>query len=186
MARLFVLTCVTPNQISFASFVIGLLSGVAFALGYSVLGGLLAQASSIVDGVDGDLARLKGMASSFGGFFDAVLDRYADAAIILGMIYWSSRRECYPGVWPIGLLALVGSLMISYSRARSEASTGVRFSQGLASFPSRDARLFAVMAGAFLGQIYWTLALLAILTNAVVIYRIVFVSRSLGKERGNQ
>jgi phosphatidylglycerophosphate synthase len=54
--------------------------------GYNIAGGLLAQASSIMDGVDGDLARLKKMTSAFGGFMDAILDRYAEALIYSGLI----------------------------------------------------------------------------------------------------
>lgn len=172
-------TGMTPNQVSFISFLIALLAAVAFALGSNLLGGLLAQLSSIVDGVDGELARLKGLASPFGAFYDAVLDRYADAAIVLGMILWALRFENWPGTWPLGMLALLGSLMISYSRARSEASTGVRFDRGLVSFSSRDVRLLIVMLGSLVGQVYWTLALLAALTNVVVVYRVLFARSRL-------
>jgi len=169
----------TPNQVTFIGFLIALLASAAFALGANVLGGLLAQFSSIIDGVDGEIARLKGLASPFGAFYDAVLDRYADAAIILGMILWALRFESWSGTWPLGLLALLGSLMISYSRARSEASTGVRFDRGLVSFSSRDVRLLIVMLGSLAGQVYWTLVLLAVLTNVVVVYRVLFVRSRL-------
>lgn len=179
MTRLLAPTAITPNQVTFISFLIALLASVAFVLGSNVLGGLLAQFSSIVDGVDGEIARLKGLASPFGAFYDAVLDRYADAAIVLGMILWALRFESWPGTWSLGLLALLGSLMISYSRARSEASTGVRFDHGLVSFLSRDIRLFIVMLGSLVGQVYWTLVLLAVLTNVVVVYRVLFVRSRL-------
>lgn len=179
ITRLLAPTGMTPNQVTFISFLIALLASAAFALGTNVLGGLLAQFSSIVDGVDGELARLKGLASPFGAFYDAVLDRYADAAIVLGMILWTLRFESWPGTWPLGLLALLGSLMISYSRARSEASTGVHFDRGLVSFSSRDVRLLIVMLGSLAGQVYWTLVLLAVLTNVVVVYRVLFAKSKL-------
>jgi len=140
---------------------------------------LLAQLSSIVDGVDGEIARLKGLASPFGAFYDAVLDRYADAAIILGMVFWAVRFENWPGIWLLGLLALLGSLMVSYSAARAEASTGARFDHGFASLPSRDIRLFIVMLGSLMGQVYWTLVLLAGLTNLVVLWRVLSLKRRL-------
>ena len=89
---------------------------------------MLAQVASVVDGVDGDLARLKRATSAFGAFFDAVLDRYADAGIIAGMAVWAWRHESYPATGLVGLLALLGALMISYSAARAEASTGRRCS----------------------------------------------------------
>ncbi|MCK5434089.1 MAG: CDP-alcohol phosphatidyltransferase family protein, partial [Dehalococcoidales bacterium] len=66
MARLLAKTKVTPNQMSLAAFGIALLSFVSFILGHNIIAGLLVQLSSIVDGVDGSLARLKGMASEFG------------------------------------------------------------------------------------------------------------------------
>jgi len=179
ITRFFVPTGITPNQITFISFSIALLSSAAFTVGFNILGGLLAQLSSIVDGVDGEIARLKGLTSPFGAFYDAVLDRYADAAIILGMILWALRSEDRPGTWLFGLLALLGSLMISYSAARSEASTGMRFDHGLSSFPSRDIRLFIVMLGSLAGQVYWTLVLLAVLTNFVVIHRILSLRSKL-------
>lgn len=172
-------TEITPNHITFISFSIALLSSAAFTVGFNVVGGLLAQLSSIVDGVDGEIARLKGLASPFGAFYDAVLDRYADAAIILGMTVWALRFDSRAGTWLFGLLALLGSLMISYSAARAEASTGIRFDQGFSSFSSRDIRLFIVMLGSLTGQVYWTLMLLAVLTNVVVIYRILFLRSKL-------
>lgn len=181
ITRLLAPTGITPNQVTSVSFLIACLASVAFALGSNVLGGLLAQFSSIVDGVDGEIARLKGLTSPFGAFYDAVLDRYADAAIILGMILWAGRFEHWPGTWPVGLLALLGALMISYSAARAEASTGARFDHGLASFPSRDIRLFIVMLGSLVGQVYWTLVLLAGLTHVVVLLRVLLLRSELNK-----
>ena len=158
--------------------VIGLMAGLAFVMGHSVWGGLLAQLSSVVDGVDGDLARLKGMTSRFGAFFDAVLDRYADAAIILVMTVWAYRFERGLVAWVVGSLALLGAIMISYSRARAEASVDLQFRHGIVSLASRDVRLFVIMLGSLMGWVFWTLAFIAILTNLVVVLRILFVRKA--------
>ncbi len=147
----------------------------AFSAGAPAWGGLLAQASSILDGADGDLARAQGTATRFGAFFDAVLDRYADAAIIIGMVF--CLREPQTHVWLVGLAALVGSLMISYTRARAEASAGVRFQTGLGAFATRDIRLALICLGGLVGEVFWTLVALALLTNAAVLARILFVYR---------
>ncbi len=136
---------------------------------------MLAQASSILDGTDGDLARAQGTATRFGAFFDAVLDRYADAAIILGMVL--STQESYAQAWLIGLVALLGSLMVSYTRARSEATMGVRFRTGLTALGTRDVRLALVCLGALAGVVFWTLVVLAALTNTIVFARILFLYR---------
>ncbi len=97
-ARLLAKTRITPNQITWAAFGIALLSFISFVFGQNIIGGLLVQLSSIVDGIDGSLARLKGMTSAFGGFLDSVLDRYADILIVLGLTWWSSYNESYRGV----------------------------------------------------------------------------------------
>ena len=85
MARLLAKTQVTPNQMTWVAFGIALLSFVSFILGHNIIAGILVQLSSIVDGIDGSLARLKGATSEFGGFLDSVLDRYADILIVLGL-----------------------------------------------------------------------------------------------------
>jgi phosphatidylglycerophosphate synthase len=177
LAQLLSRTRVTPNQVTAASFAVALGAAIAFAAGELVVGGLLAQASSVLDGVDGDLARLKNRTTAFGAFFDAVLDRYADTAILLGMMLYMG--EPYTRAWLVGLAALVGSLMVSYTRARAEANTGVRFQTGFASFATRDMRLALVCLGALTGAIFWTLVALAALTNAVVLVRILFAWRVL-------
>ncbi|MCZ6789078.1 MAG: CDP-alcohol phosphatidyltransferase family protein [Chloroflexi bacterium] len=175
MSRWLAKTPATPNQVSVASFVIALGSLGLFASDHSIWAGLAVQASSIVDGVDGDLARLKGMATRFGGFFDAVLDRYADVAILGGLAYWSFEFEDrVPAelLAVVSLLAIAGTFMVSYTRARAEASLGGGFPGLAGSLASRDARLLLITVGAVLGQALVTLILLAGFTNAVVVWRV--------------
>ncbi len=177
IARLLARTRVTPNQATWGAFGIAVLSFVSFALGYNILGGILVQLSSIADGIDGSLARLKGMTSAFGGFLDSVLDRYADALIVLGMVLWSLPRESYPGIWLVGFLAIVGTLSLSYTRARIDPEQRLIFDKGLASIASRDIRLFLIMLGGLSGQVYFCLLAIAILTNLVVFYRLAYSYR---------
>jgi phosphatidylglycerophosphate synthase len=149
------------------------MSFASFVVGWNIVGGVLAQVSSIADGVDGELARLKKVTSSFGGFLDAVLDRYADALIILGMTIWAAGHETYPGIWIVGFLALVGTLCISYTRATVRNDLRSSFDKGIASAASRDVRLFLIMVGGILGQSYISLMILAALTNLVVLHRLI-------------
>ena len=175
MSRWLAKTPATPNQVSVASFVIAMASLGLFVSDHSIWAGLMVQASSIVDGVDGDLARLKGMATRFGGFFDSVLDRYADVAILGGLAYWSLEFEDRGPVEllaAVSLLAVAGTFMVSYTRARAEASLGGGFPGLAGSLASRDARLLLITVGAVLGQALVTLILLAGLTNAVVAWRV--------------
>ncbi len=175
LASWFTHTPITPNQVTVASFAVALGAAVAFAADAPALGGVLAQTSSILDGADGDLARMQGTATRFGAFLDAVLDRYADAAIILGMII--STQESRAEAWLIGLAALLGSLMVSYTRARAETTAGVRFQTGFAALATRDVRLALVCLGALADQVFWTLVALAVLTHVVVLARIVLIYR---------
>jgi len=182
MAQLLAKTRVTPNQITWAAFVIALLSFISFIFGHNIVGGLLVQLSSIVDGVDGSLARLKGMTSTFGGFLDSVLDRYADILIVLGLTLWSLSHEAYPGIWLAGFLAITGTISISYSRACIDSNHRHLFDKGLKSLASRDMRLFLIMLGAVAGQAYFCLIVIAVLTNLVVFYRLIYIHRYLGQK----
>ena len=182
MARLLAKTRVTPNQVSWAAFGIAILSFISFVLGQNIVGGLLVQLSSIVDGVDGDLARLKGMTSEFGGFLDSVLDRYVDILVVLGLTLWSLSHETYPGIWVVSFAAIVGTLYISYTRACIVSEHRHLFGKGLNSFAARDIRLFLIMLGGVIGQAYFCLIALAILTNLVVFYRLIYIYRYLRPE----
>ncbi len=182
MARLLAKTKVTPNQMTWAAFGIALLSFASFVLGYNVIAGLLVQLSSIVDGIDGSLARLKGMTSEFGGFLDSVLDRYADILIVLGLTLWSLSHETYSGIWLAGLLAITGTICISYTRACISPNHRHLFDKGFKSLASRDIRLFLIMLGAVIGQAYFCLIVIALLTNLMVFYRLVYIRRYLSQK----
>jgi len=179
VARLLAKTAITPNQMTWVAFGIALLSFISFIFGQNIIGGLLVQLSSIVDGIDGSLARLKGMTSKFGGFLDSVLDRYADILIVLGLTLWSLSHETYPGIWLAGFLAIAGTICISYTRARIGSSHRHLVDNGLKSLASRDIRLFLIMLGAVIGQAYFCLIVIAALTNLVVFYRLVYMYRYL-------
>ena len=175
IARALTVTPVTPNQVSLLAFLMSVGSAGLFYADLNIWAGVMVQASSIVDGVDGDLARAKNMASRFGGFFDAVLDRYADAVIIAGLGYWTFTFQEGAERTTVTVLAgaaIVGSLMISYSRARAEATFGQTFEGLPGALASRDLRLLVIMIGAIIGQGIATLAVIGVLTNLVVLWRI--------------
>ena len=178
MARLLAKTRVTPNQVSWAAFGIAILSFISFVLGQNIIGGLLVQLSSIVDGVDGDLARLKGMTSTFGGFLDSVLDRYVDILVVLGLTLWSLSHETYPGIWLASFAAIIGTFCISFTYARIGSEHRHLFDKGLNSFAARDIRLFLIMMEGLTGQAYFCLIAL---TNLVVFYRLIYIYKYFQK-----
>ena len=179
IARLLSHTPITPNQISAVSLLIALGSFFSFAYGSSVAGALLAQTSSITDGVDGDLARVKGMTSAFGGFMDSILDRYADALILAGLTIWTASGDDGIRVWVAGFWALAGAFGVTYTRSKIDQAHVPAFDRGVLSAASRDVRLLIVMVGVLLGEGLATLIALASLTNVVVLLRLIYARRVL-------
>ena len=138
----------------------------------------MAQASSIVDGADGDLARIKGASSAYGGFLDAVLDRYADALIILGLTGWAAKGSGKAGPWIAGFAALAGTFGFSYTRARMKAASESTVDSKAVLLATRDVRLFLIMMGGVLGKGHGTLVAIALLTNSVVLLRLLSAYKS--------
>jgi phosphatidylglycerophosphate synthase len=177
LARAIAPSPVTPNVVTVFTGLLAFATAGAVALGWNIAGGIAIQAVNIIDGVDGDLARLRNAATRFGGFLDTVIDRYADAAIIGGMTIYAARFEDLPRPEVVGMLALAAALSVSYSRARIEASmpgapANLDAIFGLA---SRDVRLLVAAAGTVAGQCYWTLVLLAVISSATVAWRLVYL-----------
>lgn len=165
----------TPNHVS----LLGIIFAVLSALTYwqwklnsllLLLAPLLVLASGLLDALDGAMARLYGEATNFGGFLDSLLDRYADAVILCGIIL-GGLTEVY---W--GLAALLGSLLVSYTRARAEAAGVKMETVGLA---ERAERLVLLALASFLAFIWlealsWGVLVLAILTNLTVVQRAIY------------
>jgi phosphatidylglycerophosphate synthase/putative flippase GtrA len=118
VARLLVLAGITPNNLSWASLMSGFLAGGYLALGYFGFAAICATISGLLDSLDGMVARMVGLASDAGEVLDAAVDRYVEFFFISGLIIY--YREV-PVLQLLALLALLGSFMISYSTAKSEA-----------------------------------------------------------------
>ncbi|HCV00937.1 MAG TPA: hypothetical protein DGL25_07020 [Dehalococcoidia bacterium] len=180
LAAMLAHTPVSPNGAS--AFTLAFSLGVAalIALGHGVAGGIGIQLASIIDGVDGDLARLTGRTSRFGAALDAIADRYADAAILGGMTIYAARFENWPHAEAVGGLALAGALTVSYSRARAEGeglwpignAGNSRLGSMLAMLATRDVRLLGAAAGTIAGQCYWTLFALGVASGTTVVVRL--------------
>jgi archaetidylinositol phosphate synthase len=183
----------TPNTISIIGFVLAMLSAASYAMAQNyplllIVAVVLILASGFCDTLDGVLARTHQQATAFGGFFDSLLDRYADAAAYVGVIIGGL---CDP-IW--GLIALAGSMMVSYSRARAEAAGIKMESVGIAEraermiilalaslilffFPQTVTVWFLNVSALNIGII-----LLAVLSNFTVLQRAVHVYRVLKKK----
>jgi len=169
----------TPNQVSILGIVLAVISAITYwqwklnSL-LLILAPLLMLASGLLDALDGALARLYGEATNFGGFFDSLLDRYADAVIICGIILGGLTEVSW------GLAALMGSLLVSYARARAEAAGVKMESVGLA---ERAERLVLLALASFLSFVWldalsWGILVLAILTNLTVVQRAIYFRKA--------
>ncbi|RLG77281.1 MAG: CDP-alcohol phosphatidyltransferase family protein [Thermoprotei archaeon] len=170
----------TPNQVSVISFLLGVVAAWLYLSGMPIAAGVMVQIASIVDGVDGELARLKKMTSKRGAFLDAVLDRLVDILVIMSLTLYLLvyDRAADPILATlIGSLALTGSLMVSYVHARGEASVGIHPSKigRIPNFSSRDVRLFALFLGSVLGFYVETLVFIALASYAYVLIKTVEV-----------
>ncbi|HDY87862.1 MAG TPA: hypothetical protein ENH82_07075, partial [bacterium] len=146
---------ITPNQISFFSFMLSIVAAGLFALGdylYLALGGIVAQFASIIDGSDGEVARLKYLSSDYGKWFDAVLDRYADAFLLFGLALYVYNHNPTSIVLGVGFLAIIGSFMLSYTADKYDGLMANRIGQGMRM--GRDVRVFLIFMGAVFNQAY--------------------------------
>ncbi len=138
---------ITPNHVSIISFSLALFSALLIWFESLILGGLLAQLSSILDGVDGELARLKGMVSRLGGFMDTILDRFADLSIIAALGYQSLTLLPPWATIILTSLAASGVILVSYISILSKDLVEARRLRRGFPWPTRDVRLFIVMIG---------------------------------------
>ena len=170
-------TWLRPWMITTGSAILGITAGVIFALGSGWLAGLIAICSQVLDGVDGQFARLTGKQSIAGAYLDSVLDRYADGAMVIGLFIYLIKLPLFIHLWHtliIGSLALIGSNLVSYSGARAES---LKINLGKPTLASKGTRM-TVMILSGLGSPLWAplpivaLGYLAIHPNLAVLYRI--------------
>lgn len=174
-ARALVPTPITPNGVTLFTLALSVVTGAMLAAGWNIAGGIAIQAVSVIDGVDGELARLKGLSTKFGAVLDAVTDRYADALMLGGMTIYAARFEDLPRPEVVGTLALAAALTVSYSRARIEASMRLEPSDGLFGLASRDVRSLIAAIGAVAGQCYWALVVVGAASALTVAWRLTYL-----------
>ena len=167
---------ITPNQISLFSFLCCLLAAGLFAVdGYAalLLGGILAQFASIVDGCDGEIARLKFQMSRYGGWLDAVLDRYADAFLLFGLTWHAYADKTHSLILLVGFLAIIGSFMVSYTADKYDSlmRNSIRHRKGFRL--GRDSRIFLIFLAALLNQPILALVAIAAVMNFEAIRRVI-------------
>jgi CDP-diacylglycerol--glycerol-3-phosphate 3-phosphatidyltransferase len=169
----------TPNMATFLGFLFSCVTAGVLATGNLRIGAVMVLLSGAFDMIDGALARVRNQKTTFGAFFDSTLDRYSEAVVLLGLIVFALRAPSLPQREWIVVLAYVagiGSLMVSYTRARAEG-LGLNAKSGLLARPERVVLLAAGLLIGGQGWLLWTLLVLAVASVLTSIQRIAAVRR---------
>lgn len=163
------LSRVHPNVLTFIGLLINIWAAFLFGAGRFMAAGLVVIGAGLFDMVDGRVARETNRVTRFGGFFDSVLDRYSDLALLVGLlVYYASINRYFYVV--LTAIVMTGTVLISYARARAE-NTIDRCKVG---FLERPERVVLIIIGALANRMAPVLWVLAVLSNITVISRIIY------------
>lgn len=182
-ARYLLRVGVTPDAITWAGTVLLVaVAGLVIAPGHVVLGGLLFIVISATDLLDGTMARLRGTSSAWGAFLDSSLDRVADGATMLSIIWVLTHSRADEWGAAAAGLALVGGQLTSYVRARAEA-VGAECKVGLAERGERNIVMTTglVFSGVHPQVLPWAMVILAVATWFTVAQRMRHVHQQLAR-----
>jgi CDP-diacylglycerol--glycerol-3-phosphate 3-phosphatidyltransferase len=145
LVRLLVRMHISPNTITTIGLILNIIAAIVFIIGgeigergdlsYVGAGGGMILFAGVFDMIDGQVARIGNMTSKFGALYDSVLDRYSELIMFLGICYYLVSQHYFVGAL-LTFLALIGSIMVSYTRARAEG-LGIQCTVGLMQRPER-------------------------------------------------
>ena len=163
------LSRIHPNVLTFLGLVINMVAAYMLAVGQFRWAAAVIIGAGLFDMVDGRVARETNRVTRFGGFFDSVLDRYSDCALLVGLLVWygSINRPFYVVLTAV---AMAASVMISYTRARAENSIPTC----KVGFMERPERVVLVIIGALFDHMAPVLWVIAGLGNLTVVHRMIF------------
>jgi CDP-diacylglycerol--glycerol-3-phosphate 3-phosphatidyltransferase len=163
------LSRVHPNVLTFIGLLINIWAAWLFAYGRFTAAGIVVIGAGLFDMVDGRVARETNRVTRFGGFFDSVLDRYSDLALLVGLlIYYASINRFFYVV--LTAIVMTGTVLTSYTRARAE-NTIPKCKVG---FLERPERVVLIIIGALTNRMAPVLWVIAVLSNVTVISRMIF------------
>ena len=176
---------ITPNTLTIVGLLLSVVTALVIAQGHMFVGGLLVLLAGVFDMFDGAMARVRNAATTFGAFLDSTLDRYSESIILFGLLYYALQHPGLQDVlWPAPheqtwmiifiFIAAVGSLMVSYTKARAEG-LGIECKTGLLARPER---VIILAIGLLTNTGIWALALLAVFSHVTAVERMVAVWHS--------
>jgi CDP-diacylglycerol--glycerol-3-phosphate 3-phosphatidyltransferase len=191
--NLFIKRKLNPNWLTTLGLIISIIAAYFFALGHHRIGGAIFLLAGTLDIIDGKVARASNRVTKFGALYDSTLDRYAEMFVLFGIVYYYAHStNFYLGQFDLSLpgavtaaIALGGSLMVSYIRARAEG-LGLTCSVGLMQRPERIVYLsFSAIFHRY--ALFIVLILIAILSNFTAIQRLFHVwKQTLGSNESSK
>lgn len=183
VARFLLRLKVTPDGITWFGCAATVFISVAFlAQGKFLIGAILYGVFSLIDLLDGTMARMLGTAGSWGAFLDSTLDRVSDSAVLCALIYFyvNSDAKFKELIVSAAIVSLVMSLMTSYIRAKAE-SLNAECKVGIAERAERNIILWIslLISGFFFDVMLYALVILAVATTITVVQRLLFVRNQL-------
>lgn len=170
-----------PNTMTLAGLGINITGAVLLSQGWMTAGGLLVLLAGPFDGLDGTMARQLGQPSKFGAFVDSVTDRWSEMFIFLGLLYYYLRLDSPTSAIACILIfvATMGSVMVSYTKARAEA-LGFDCNVGVL---TRMERFLVLAPLLIVGQPYLALWIIAVLANVTALQRALYVRQQARAQR---
>ena len=168
---------VNPNTVSFTGFLVTIVAVGLFGGGAPVVAGLIFLLGSLLDVMDGELARASNRVTPFGGIFDSLLDRISEGALFIAIAWYFADRGEVAGV-VITVAEMLGSVSTSYVRARAEA-VGMTCAVG---WITRPERIVILTLGMIFGHIFASIVILFVLATLTVIQRTAHVHRMVREQ----
>lgn len=170
---------INPNILTFTGVLISLWAAFEFSYGAFFHAGLVIILAGMFDMLDGEVARVTRSETSFGAFYDSVIDRYSDVIILQGLMVYYARKQMLGYVVLVGVV-FMGAVLTSYARARAESL----ISSCKVGFMERPERIVLLIIGALANRMEAVLWVLAVLGNWTVIDRIYYTWKELPKSKG--
>ena len=180
IARVFVKLGFSPSGLTVVGVLLAAVAAGLISQGMLAAGGIMVLIAGVFDMFDGAVARMTDRATKFGAFFDSVMDRVSEAIVLLGLLWFYIEDGEQLGAVLV-YVAIAGSTMVSYARARAEG-LGIECKGGLMQRPERVASLGI---GIIVGQ-WWepavliVLGVIAVLTVVTTVQRVVETARGAG------
>ena len=169
IVRWLALSRIHPNVLTFLGLVINTWAAFLLAQGNFRWAAVVVIGAGLFDMVDGRVARETNRVTRFGGFFDSVIDRYSDLALLMGLlVYYGSINR--PGYVVLTAVVMTGSVMISYTRARAENA----IPKCKVGFLERPERVVLIIIGALFDRMAAVLWVIAVLSNVTVVHRMIY------------